>query len=86
MGQKQKTKKYAKILGETKSQPREFPRSGSKAEDVKEREKERPKVGNKNDQLCIATPPLVADEAKLAIVFTYFLLLSFGSCDRCGPL
>ena len=28
---------YAKILGETNFQPREFPRIGSKAEDVKER-------------------------------------------------
>ena len=28
---------YAKILGETKFEPREFPRSGSKPIDVKER-------------------------------------------------
>ena len=31
---------YAKILGETKFQPQEFLRSGSKAEDVKEKERE----------------------------------------------
>ena len=30
---------YAKILGETKIQPWEFPRSGSKAEDIKEEER-----------------------------------------------
>ena len=29
---------YAKIWGETKFQPREFPRSGSKPEDIEERE------------------------------------------------
>ena len=29
---------YAKILGETNFQPREFPRSGSKAKDRKEKE------------------------------------------------
>ena len=53
---------YAKILGETNFQPREFPRSGSKAKDGKEREKKikRPKIGNKNGQLRIATPPRVA--------------------------
>ena len=32
---------YAKILGETKFQPREFPRSGSKALDVERRERRR---------------------------------------------
>ena len=32
---------YAKILGETNVQPREFPRSGSKAKDVKEEEREK---------------------------------------------
>ena len=32
---------YAKILGETNFQPREFPRSGSKAKDVEERRRER---------------------------------------------
>ena len=38
---------YAKILGETNFQPSEFPRSGSKAKDGKERKKEeRLKVGN----------------------------------------
>ena len=34
------TSSYAKILGETNFPIREFPRSGSKAEDVKEREQE----------------------------------------------
>ena len=34
---------YAKILGETNFQPWEFPRSGSKAKDGKERKKEREK-------------------------------------------
>ena len=45
---------YAKILGETKFQPREFPRSGSKTKDV-EREKERKgeKVSVNNGQLRI---------------------------------
>ena len=53
--------KIAKILGETNVQPRENPRSGSKAKDGKEREKKkRPKVGNNNGQLCIAMPPRVA--------------------------
>ena len=33
----------AKILGETNFQPREFPRSGSKAKDGKKRKKEREK-------------------------------------------
>ena len=47
---------YAKILGETNFQPREFPRSGPKGKDGKrEREKkERLKVGNNNGQLRIA--------------------------------
>ena len=46
---------YAKIFGETNFQPREFPRSGSKAKDGKERRKrERLKVGNNNGQLRIA--------------------------------
>ena len=48
---------YAKMFGETNFQPREIPRSGSKAKDEKER---RPKVGNNNGQLHIATPPRVA--------------------------
>ena len=44
----------AKILGETNVQPREFPRSRSKAKDVKEKEREeRLKVGNNNGQLHI---------------------------------
>ena len=54
---------YAKILGETNFHTREFPRSGSKANDgerKKERERERLKVGNNNDQLRIATPLRVA--------------------------
>ena len=45
---------YAKILGETNFQPREFPRSGTKAKDgerEKTKKKERLKVGNNNDQL-----------------------------------
>ena len=46
-------------MGETNVQPWEFPRSGSKAKDG-ERKKERPKVGNNNGQLHIATPPQVA--------------------------
>ena len=41
-----------KYWGETNFQPREFPRSGSKAKDRKE--KERLKVGNNNGQLRIA--------------------------------
>ena len=47
---------YAKILGETNFQPREFPRSGSKASDGKEEKKkrERKKVGNNNGKLRIA--------------------------------
>ena len=28
-------------------------------------------------QACLRAPPVVADEAKLAIVFTYFFLFSF---------
>ena len=41
---------YAKVWEETKFQPREFPQSGSKAIDVKEKERkrERAKVGNNN--------------------------------------
>ena len=43
-------------MGETNFQPREIPRSGSKAKDGKERKKEkrRAKVGNNNGQLRIA--------------------------------
>ena len=53
---------YAKIWGETNFQPREIPRSGTKAKDGKEkkREKERLNDGNNNGQLSIATPPWVA--------------------------
>ena len=50
-------------MRETNFHTREFPRSGSKANDgerKKERERERPKVGNNNGQLRIATPPRVA--------------------------
>ena len=32
-----KSSSYAKILGETNFQPREFPQSGSKAKEVKEK-------------------------------------------------
>ena len=53
---------YAKILGETNFQPWEFPRSGSKATDVKERERQ----GEKERKLVITmasyalqTPPRV---------------------------
>ena len=55
---------YVKILGVTNFHTREFPRSGSKAKDGEKKEKrkkeERPKVGNNNGQLRIATPPRVA--------------------------
>ena len=51
--------RYSKILGETNFHTREFPRSSSKAKDG-DRKKERPKVGNNNDQLRITTPPWVA--------------------------
>ena len=52
---------YAKILGETNCQSREFPRSASKAKDGGEKRKEKEKkVGNNNCQLRIATPPRVA--------------------------
>ena len=50
---------YAKILGETNFHTCEFPRSGSTAKDGEEK-RERGKVGNKNGQLHIATPPWVA--------------------------
>ena len=46
---------YAKILGETNFQPREFPRWGSKAKDGEKRKRERrAKVCNNNGQLRIA--------------------------------
>ena len=41
---------YAKILGETKFQLREFRRSLSKAMSIEEREKERAKVSDNNGQ------------------------------------
>ena len=47
-------------LGFDNCQPREFPTSGSKAKDIKEKERERPKVGNNNGQLCIANATSVA--------------------------
>ena len=45
---------YAKVLGETNFQPREFPRSGSKAKDGEKEKERRLKVGNNNGQLRIA--------------------------------
>ena len=52
---------YAKILGETNFQPREIPRSGSKAKDGEERErKKKTESWYNNGQLRIATPPRVA--------------------------
>ena len=36
-------------------------------------------------QACLRAPPVVADEAKLAIVFTYFSLFSFFSAFYCSP-
>ena len=58
---------YAKIWGETKFQPREFPRSGSKAKGVEEKEKERKKtkVGENNGPLCFRLPPRVAQASRL---------------------
>ena len=54
---------YAKILGETKFQPREFPRSGSNAEDVKEeiRKKRKPMitVNDYNGQYLSPEPKFV---------------------------
>ena len=61
-------------IGETNFQSREFLRSGSKAKDGKEREKERkrerPKVGNNHGQLRIAKPPRVAYAKPPGPVFT----------------
>ena len=45
---------YAKILWETNFQPREFPRSGSKAKDGERKKEERLNDGNNNGQLRIA--------------------------------
>ena len=42
-----------------------FPEVGQKQKPRKKREREIPKVGNNNGQLCIATPPRVA-HAKLS--------------------
>ena len=51
---------YAKILGETNFQPREFPQSGSKAKDVKkEREKEILKVNDYNGQYLSPAPKYI---------------------------
>ena len=48
-----------KYWGERIFTPRSFPEVGQKQKTEK-KERERPKVGNNNCQLCIATPPLVA--------------------------
>ena len=68
---------YAKILGETNFQLREIPLSGSKAKDVKEKEKRRTKVGNNNGQLRIATPPRVAQTSCLS---QHPSILKFPNC------
>ena len=59
---------YAKILGETNFQPREFPQSGSKAKDVKEkeeREKEERKLVITLASYTLQTPPRVAHASRL---------------------
>ena len=43
-------------MGEIKFQPREFPWSGSKAEDIKEKEEERAKVNDYNGQYLSPEP------------------------------
>ena len=54
---------YAKILGETKFQPREFPRNGSKAIDVeRKKEREREKVSDYNGQYLSPEPKSVPEE------------------------
>ena len=45
---------YAKILGETNYQPREFPRSESKAIDVERVKEERAKASDYNGQYMYA--------------------------------
>ena len=42
-----------------------------------------PRVRKTLVQACLRAPPVVADEVKLAIVFTYFFLLSFFSYAFC---
>ena len=62
------------ILGETNFQPWVFTRSGSKAKYSKEKEREReerPKVGNNNGQLRIATPPRVAHASQMGQKLPY---------------
>ena len=53
---------YAKILGETDFQTREFPRSGSKVEDVKE--ERRAKVNDYNGQYLSPEPIVSAGKLK----------------------
>ena len=53
---------YAKIWGETKFKPWEFPRSGWKAEAV---EKEEKKIGENNGQLRFRPTPRVAHASRL---------------------
>ena len=79
-------------MGETNVQPREIPRSGSKAKDGKERKKrerkKRPKVGNNNGQLRIAKPPKVAhtkppgpiETAGLSGFWTVYYCIKKGLC------
>ena len=68
-----KSSSYAKILGETNFQPREFPRSGSKAKDGG---RKRLNDGNKNGQLRIANATLggarKAAWAKIIMLLYYF--------------
>ena len=61
---------YAKILGQKLFRTREFPRSGSKAKDVKEREKERKKEKEQKSVITMAsyalqTPTRVAHASHL---------------------
>ena len=56
---------YSKILGETNFQPREFPRSGSKAKDGEEREKKKDrKLVLTMASYTLQTPPQVAPGPK----------------------
>ena len=74
---------YAKILGETNFHTREIPRSGSKAKDGEKREKKerRPKVGNNNGQLRIATPPRVAHAKPPGLISANYNI-KIKTCDR----
>ena len=64
-------------MGETKFHPREFPRSGSKAEDVKEREKgKRGKVNDYNSQY-LSPEPIKQYLDILTIWFIALYLISF---------